>query len=429
MNTVGIVAEYNPLHNGHAWQIQAVREQFSPDCAIVVAMSGCFTQRGEPALLDKWARARAALACGASLVLELPFAYATASAERFAAGGVRLLAATGITRTLVFGSESGDLPLLQRLADILTEEPPEFRRVLQAELDEGQSFAAARQKALAAVLDDPAEAAVLRQANNILAIEYLKAIRRLPAGQRMHPVTIQRRGQGYLDPALTSPLASATAIRQAVSRSPSDLARLLQDLAPSMPAASLAVLLQEIASRRGPVLTEDLAPALIDLLRTRPIDQLEQVPGMQEGLARRLAAAARRPADNRLALSEDPSPGRLASLVAEASSRRLPQTRVQRALLAMLAGLTQADLDLFDASGGPAYLRVLGFDKQGRYLLRLMREKARLPLITKGSDFLEYSGPPALLRQAELDTLATDLWMVAAGDLCGRDFDRSVVIR
>lgn len=498
MKTVGIITEYNPFHNGHAWQIQAVREQFGADCAIIAVMSGCFTQRGEPAVMDKWARTRAALACGVNLVLELPFAYATASAERFAAGGVQVLAATGVTKTLVFGSECGDLDLLMRLADVLETEPADFRRALQTHLDAGLSFAAARQQALAAVLANPDEAAILRHANNILAVEYLKAIRRLPAHQRLQPVTIMRRGQHYLDPELRSPLASATAIRRAVSRHRHNLAGLLHELAPAMPAASLAVLMEEIAAQRAPLLTEDLAPSIISLLRTRPPGQLEQISGMQEGLARRLVAAARRPftgskeSDDLLAghsRADQPAPGdtatvdlpaghaadttvdlmadatmddstdvaatptaheaaygaaagptgsrshktqpsgRLATLVHAASSRRFPQTRVQRALLALLANVSTADLALFDATGGPAYIRVLGFDKQGRYLLRLMRRKASLPIITRGSDFLEHGGSAALQRQAQLDLAATDLWMLHTGGDCGQDFDRPVVIR
>ena len=136
MKTAGIIVEYNPLHNGHAWQLQKVKETLGKDTAIVVVMSGPFTQRGEPAVLDKWTRARMALACGASLVLELPVPYATASAERFAFGGVQVLAATGITKTLVFGSEHGALPDLMDLASLLADETPAFKTALQGYLED-----------------------------------------------------------------------------------------------------------------------------------------------------------------------------------------------------------------------------------------------------------------------------------------------------
>ncbi len=431
MKTAGIIAEYNPLHNGHAWQIEQTKLKFGSDCAVIVAMSGSFTQRGEPAVLDKWTRARMALACGASLVLELPFAWATASAERFASGGVQLLAATGITRTLVFGSEHGELPALQQLAEQLISEPPSFKTELQRCLDEGLSFAAARQQALAVSLANPAAAELIKSSNNILAVEYLKANLRLPARRRFEPVTFQRQGQAYLDDTIDAPLSSATAIRKVIAKARRDPAALLRHLAHTMPSASLAILLESVAAGNGPVLSEDLALPMISLLRTRSAEEMADIPGMGEGLAQRLIAAARRPesSDTINSGAGGASYGHLAAIVEAAMSRRLPRTRVQRALLALLMNLTSEDYERFDQAGGPAYIRVLGFDKNGRYLLKLMREKARLPIITRASDFLEYGDQAILQRQAQLDLAATDLWMLAAGQKTGADFDRPVVIR
>lgn len=423
MKTVGIIVEYNPLHNGHAWQIARVKEVFGKDTAIVVAMSGSFTQRGEPAVVDKWTRTRMALACGASLVLELPLPFATSSAERFAAGGVQLLAATGITRTLVFGSEQGTLPELREIAALLADESPAFKAALQLNLERGLSFAAARQQAVATLLGSDDTAALLKSSNNILAVEYLKALQRLPAAKRLEPVTFQRQGQAYLDPALTSNFASATAIRQVLAVQRQNPAAMLTQLATAMPPAALAILLEAVAAGQGLVLHEDLAVPILALLRTRKPEDLLVYPGMGEGLAQRLHESARRPAEG---------PGydqRLSQLVDEAMSRRLPRTRVQRALLHMLLNLTQADLAEFDAAGGPAYIRVLGFDKNGRYLLKLMRKKASLPIITRGSDFLEYGQDIPLQRQAQFDLAGSDLWSILAGAQAGADFDRPVVIR
>ncbi|MDD2534224.1 MAG: nucleotidyltransferase family protein [Eubacteriales bacterium] len=418
MKTAGIIVEYNPLHNGHQWQIKQVKATFGSDCAVVVVMSGHFTQRGEPALIDKWARAKMALDCGASLVIELPFAYATASAERFAAGGVQLLAATGITKTLVFGSEHGELPALERLAAALTEESSAFKAALAEQLELGQSFAAARQEALARTLEQPADAELLKNSNNILAVEYLKANRRLTSRSRLKPVTFLRQGQAFNDPRLQSALSSATAIRQLIKMAPRDVANQLQGLAHTMPTASLATLLEAVAKAQGPLFSDDLFLPIMANLRTRSVESLENIPGMGEGLAQRLVAIAK----TDVCQTFD-------ALVEQAMSRRLPKTRVQRALTAMLLGLTQVDYQQFDAASGPQYIRVLGFDKSGRYLLKLMREKAQLPIITRGSDFHDYPENDVLQRQAQLDIAASDLWQIAAGGKPGSDFDRAVVIR
>lgn len=423
MKTAGIIVEYNPLHNGHAWQLQKVKETLGKDTAIVVVMSGPFTQRGEPAVLDKWTRARMALACGASLVLELPVPYATASAERFAFGGVQVLAATGITKTLVFGSEHGALPDLMDLASLLATETPAFKTALQGYLETGLSFAAARQLAVAAQLGDNQKAALLKSSNNILGIEYLKAILRLPAKKRLEPITFQRQGQGYLDPSPASHFASATAIRQVIASGRDNPAFLLQHLAHAMPPEALGILLEAVAQHTGLVLHEDLAVPLLALLRTRKPEDLYPYPGMGEGLAQRLHEFARRPE------GQDNGENRLSQLVESAMSRRLPRTRVQRALLNLLLNLTASDLEQFDAAGGPAYIRVLGFDKSGRYLLKLMRQKASLPLITRGSDFHEHLNDLNLQRQAQFDLAGTDLWSILAGSSSGADFDRPVVIR
>jgi predicted nucleotidyltransferase len=429
MKTAAVVAEYNPFHLGHAWQIAAIRHSLGDACAVIAVMSGCFTQRGEPALIDKWNRARSALACGADLVIELPFAYAASSAERFAAGGVGCVQATGLDCHLVFGSECGDLASLEQLADLLCDEPEDYRRLLRQQLDAGMSFPAARQSAVAAWTGQPGLAALLAQSNNILAVEYLKAIRKLPQS-RLTPLTLQRQGQSYragLDDEPDAGFASATAIRQAVgrrlaARSPLpgrgrlDAAGLFQDLLGKMPAESLAILLATCQTGPGPLTWEDLGPAAIGTLLSQPADAIENLPGMGEGLARRLVSCA-----GRLHSSD------FSQLLSGAATRRFPQTRIQRALLGMLAGLRHEDLRLFDEAGGPQYLRVLGFNRKGRYLLKIMRRLADVPIIMKGSDFLEYK-QPALRRMAELDILATDLWMLAAGCGSGRDFDTLVVM-
>ena len=425
MKTISIIAEYNPFHSGHAYQIREAKKRIGTDSAVMVVMSGCFTQRGEPAILDKWTRTKAALACDVDLVLELPFAYATASAERFARGGVQLLHATGLRSHLVFGSESGSLTQLSRLAELLHEEPDAFKCQLKQFLKQGASFAAARQKAAAQVLDDPDLASQLSLSNNILAVEYLKALRKLP-GDRLVPLTIKRAGQAYRDQQWSGDQvhASASAIRQLVSRhlNPAwhpeqqslTLISLLRKLQGHMPDASLSILLEALHQGPGPLFPESFATAVIGFFRAASDQSTEQIPGMAEGLNRRLMAAAARP-------EPDNSVTRLASLYQQASSRRFPVSRVSRAAMAAAAGLKTADLACFDEAGGPQYIRVLGFSKKGRHLLKLMRKLADKPLILNASDFLEHGRNQALVRMSELDLIATDLWYLQAGETCGRD--------
>jgi len=427
MNIISIIAEYNPFHLGHQYQLQEARRLLGQDSAVMAAMSGSYTQRGEPAITDKWSRTRMALAAGVDLVLELPFAYACASAERFADGGVRLLQATGLDSQLVFGSESGDLEWLRQAAEFLVPETPDFKDALHACLAEGLSFPAARQKAMEQVSGDSALAGLLSQPNNILAVEYLKAIHRLPSC-RLRPVTIRRLGQDDRSENLpgTGVLPGASAIRMAVFQATQahpepQLADLADRLLDAMPVPALAELMARIQSGPGPVWPEQLQQLALSRLRSAGPDELDLIAGMGEGLSRRLSAAARRPGP----FLQSP----WQTLLSDADTRRFTRTRIQRALAAMLTGLNQADLDAFDAAGGPAYIRVLGFSRKGRYLLKLMRRLAEKPLITRSSDFRELGGDQVLQRMAQLDLVAADLWDSAAGLPGGRDFDTPVIMR
>ncbi len=426
MEIISIIAEYNPLHNGHAFQIKKARSQLGENSAVIALMSGCFCQRGEPALLDKWSRTRMALASGVDLVLELPFAYACASAERFARGAVLSLVGTGLDSWLCFGSESGDLAQLNQLAGQLAHETAAFKAALRQRLDQGLSFPAARSQALLATGNEPGLVSLLDQPNNILAVEYLKALLHSKA-DKIKPLPIKRQGQAFHTqelPAGSNENPSASAIRLALKRrlaGQMDLAGLLDDLAGLMPSSALAELLAACQAGPGPLLAEDLASFYLVALRGADTVDLAKIAGMGEGLSRRLQAAAARPAAD--------SRDKLAVLLADTATRRFTRTRIQRALVAMIVGLRQADLDLFDAHGGPAYLRVLGFSRRGRYVLKLMRRLASLPIISKASDFLEYSDQPALQRLARLDLAATDIWQLAGQSSIGLDFDTPVIMR
>ena len=213
MGAVGIVAEYNPLHNGHIYHLEQAKKETGADFC-VIAMSGNFVQRGEPACADKFTRAEWALRAGADLIVEIPQCLAVASAERFAEGAVKLLAETGVVTDIAFGVETDNLDGLYRIADILDREPPAFRTNLAYHLKQGKSYPRAQFDALSDLNIPRGDVALLTQPNNILAVEYIKAIRRF--APHIRAVPILRQGNGYNDAELTGPLSSATAIRQAL---------------------------------------------------------------------------------------------------------------------------------------------------------------------------------------------------------------------
>ena len=259
MKTAGIIAEYNPFHKGHEYQIKYTKERLKADY-VIVAMSGDYVQRGTPALISKHARAEMALRCGADLVLEMPVSVSTASAEAFAMGGVSLLDGLGVVDMLCFGSESGEISALKELAEILVEEPEEYKKLLKSFLSEGLTFPAARSQALTEYFKNPRNfngddfdgvltpllnevTQILNTPNNILGIEYCKALLRL--NSRICPVTIRREGMGYHettvpegDLASSSPdlhsstdsFASATAIRSLIQNLEGDHSEAISDI-------------------------------------------------------------------------------------------------------------------------------------------------------------------------------------------------------
>lgn len=268
MKTIGIIAEYNPFHNGHAYQIAELKRKTNADF-VVIAMSGDFVQRGAPAIIDKYCRAEMALLCGADLVIELPVVWAVSSAEDFAMAGVTLFDKMGCIDGICFGAESDQLPLLKSIAGVLAEEPDIYRSALSSHLKKGLAFPAARAAALSDYFKSTGMnfISILDTPNNILAVEYLKALKR--RNSAMTPILIPRAGSGYHDTTINTPTASASAIRAAVSNvTPSDDHTFhfssadygsqsihssrphLSEIASSMPEPAFALFQKEITSGR-----------------------------------------------------------------------------------------------------------------------------------------------------------------------------------
>ena len=352
MRTAGIICEYNPFHRGHAWQIDALRAQLGADTAVVCAMSGNFVQRGDFAILRAHARAEAAVRGGADLVLELPLPWAISSAEGFAAGGVGVLTATGAVDTLVFGSECGDTETLRAVAAVL--ESDAFAALLRQRLAEGTSFAAAREAAARELLGD--RAAVLAQPNDILGVEYCKAIARQNAV--MEPLALARRSVGH-DGGAVEGFASASYIRRLLTSGGNAAGFLTPE--------SADIYARECAADRAPVTMANAERAILSRLRALTEADFAACDSGGEGLYHRFYDAVQHETS-------------IEDILAAAKSKRYAYARLRRLLLAAYLGVT-----LEDTPQRVPYLRVLACNARGREVLRCMKTTAAAPILTKSA--------------------------------------------
>ena len=366
MKIAGIIAEYNPFHNGHAYHICRTRKLSGCDY-VVVCMAGHFTQRGEPAILSKWDRARMALSCGADAVFELPALFALRPADAFAAGGVGVLGGIGAD-LLSFGCEIDSAVTLTRLAELREDEPAEFSESVRRRLDSGMAHARAWGETAGEWLGLPPDA--LNQPNLALAVEYLRAVRR--RFPNMEALPVKRAGAGYHDRHMGE-YASASAIRSALAE------------------GRLTEALSVIPEAARPWAVPDRLHAMDDMLlyrlRSMSIEDLNALPGMGEGLEHRLYKLCRQ------------ASGR-ASLLEALKCKRYTHARLSRLLLHAALGITQAEVDSIPS---PPYARLLGARSDAGPLLRELKARASLPIL---------SGAAALRDDPcfDIECRATDLW-------------------
>ncbi len=417
MKVLGLITEYNPFHNGHLFHLRQSKALSGADYTLCV-MSGNFIQRGEPALINKWARARMALEAGVDAVIELPTVYAMASAEFFAHGAVSILEKTGIVDFICFGSEHGRIEALDSIAKVLVDEPESYKAALRLQLSKGISFPAARELAVKDYFKSHGDPElhmeeVMGSSNNILGIEYLKAIRKLES--RIIPLTIRRVGSAYNSAEFTGGMSSATSIRKHLQGEPLQASRTA--LSGVLPAPSLSILSEELQNGRGPVFPADFENILLAGLRKASPEELQLLPDVSEGLENRIKEAACQS-------------GTFSELVDNIATKRYPRTRVQRILFNSMLGVTSDETDRFNRHGGPQYIRVLGFNKKGRELLSQMNRKASLPVVVKTADF-KNSCNPLLKRMLELESLATDLYVLGCKNpafrKAGQEFTQNVL--
>ncbi len=387
MNVVGIVAEYNPFHNGHLYHLRESKIKASADCAVAV-MSGNFTQRGDPALLDKWTRACLAVKNGVDLVVELPFVFACNNAEYFAYGAISLLDGLGAVTHLSFGSEHNELSDLIHTAGLLAFETPEFKEALHLHLSKGVSFPKARHDALCDcghIID----ADILRTPNNILAVEYLKQL--VVQKSIIRPISITRKGPGYHDLQLSDNMASASAIREGlISERGFDLFRAAVPLETQKALSDLSM---------SDIITfEDFFPLLLYRIRTTSKERLAEIMSSGEGLENRLKQAVKKARTSK-------------DIIKGIKSRRYTETRIKRLLIHTLIGLYRDDFyKIMDS--GIIYARVLAFSDIGAEFLRLIKSRFinGIPVLTNINK--EICGDDPIWSVLAYDVLAADIYNV-----------------
>lgn len=387
-NVLAIIGEYNPFHNGHLYHLAETKKITNASYSIAI-ISGNFVQRGNVSIVDKWSKAKMALLNGIDLVLELPCIYSISSAENFAFGAIKTLNSLKIVDTLSFGCELNDISILKEFANILTEEPEEFKSLLSHELSKGISFPKARENALLMYLNDIRKYAnVLSSPNNILAIEYLKALNLTKS--TIEPLAIKRAGPGYNSKMIVDNFASATSIRELVKK------RNLYAMDKLMPKASYDILIDAIKAGHYVSGIEKFEKEIMFTLRNMTVAQIANLPDVNEGLENLIKTAAN-------------SCNNLNEFMGLVKSKRYAQTRIFRILLYALLGFSKEDME--NSKKIDPYIRVLGFNSKGQKLLsEICRANKKLPVVTSVKDFTTTCRNRKLLMMLEKDIQATNIY-------------------
>lgn len=414
MRVLGIIAEYNPFHNGHLYHLEKSMEITGSTHSMAI-MSGHFLQRGEPAIVNKWARAEMAVAAGVDLVIELPVVYSCRSAEAFALGALSILDRTNVVDCICFGSEWGKLGYLEYIANILHEEPLPFKKMLKHNLEKGLSFPAARARALETYVEANTGSflKIQHRPNNILAVEYLKALRKLNSS--IQPFTIKRIKAEYDSTVIRGSIASATAIRKAILESRD----YLDHISSVVPPTTMDILKRELLHGRGPVYEDLFSTAVISYLRKQSPRDLTKFPEVAEGLEYKFWEAARKSA-------------KLSQLVKEVKSKRYTLTRLKRISVYLLLEIYDALLSDLSDSGFPGYVRVLAFNKRGREILKRMNALTSIPIIIKAARH-PFAQEDLAYQIFQKDTLATDLFVLSFKNskyaISGQDYLTSPILK
>lgn len=385
---LGIIAEYNPFHNGHLYHIAKSKQETDAQYVIAV-ISGNFVQRGNTSIINKWTKARMALLNGVDLVIELPTIYSISSAENFAEGAIKIFNSLGIVDTISFGMETSDIATLNNIANVLYNEPKEYVTILSHELKKGNSFPKARENALLMYLNDIKRYAnVLSGSNNILGIEYLKAMRKTKS--TITPIGIKREKVLYNDKYIVDEFASATAIRKML------MTKELNDISKVMPRSSYLLLGEELKKGHYVIDLSRFEKEIIYTLRKMSVQEIAKLPDVSEGLENSIKNAA----DSCNTLNE---------LINIVKTKRFTQTRIQRIMLYALLNIDKKKMEL--SKKITPYVRVLGFNNKGKELIsEMMNLNPKLNVITSVKKYIDTVANKNLKEMLDIDILATNIY-------------------
>lgn len=386
--TVGIIAEYNPFHNGHLYHLQKAKQEANADYCIAV-ISGNFTQRGDTSIVNKWAKAYMAICGGADLVIELPTIYSVSSAENFANGAIKILDSLKIVDSFAFGAEANDIATLNNIANVLYEEPRGYTSILNHELQKGISYPTARENALMMYLNDIKRYAnILSSPNNILAIEYLKALK--VQKSNLKPIMIKRQKVYYNENHIIDNFASATGIRELLRK------KEYSKLKKVVPKSTYQILGQQ--NQKGELIPglEKYEKEIIYTLRKMPASEIANLPDVSEGLENAIKNAAN-------------NYNNLTDLINSIKSKRYTQTRIQRILIYALLGINKKMMNT--SKKVTPYVRVLGFNQNGRKLLsEITMRNPKINMITSVKKYMNQNKDKQLAEILDLDILATNVY-------------------
>ena len=383
---LGIITEYNPFHNGHVLHLKESKKITDADFTIAI-MSGNFTQRGETSIFDKWAKTEMALRQGIDLVIELPTIYAISSAENFAQGAIKILSTLGIIDYLSFGSEIGEIKALNDVAEILYKEPKEFSDLIKNQLRSGLSYPKAREIAMSLYFgNSPKYTDALQNPNNILGVEYLKALKKYKSP--IKALTIKRNYSDYNSNTVKKGIASATAIRTMISNG--------KNVHSVVPFESYEIIEKLIENGEYVPSIKVFEKEIIYILRKMTITEIASLPDVTEGLENRIKTAAN-------------SSNTLEELISKIKTKRFTQSRIQRILLYALIGITNRDMEMSKKT--LPYIRVLGFNKHGKRIISSIAENnPKAKIVVSVKRFLETNKDPRLQTMMAKDIAATNIY-------------------
>ena len=387
---LGIIAEYNPFHNGHLLHLEKSKKICDAQYSVCV-MSGNFVQRGNTSIVNKWAKAEMALKSGVDLVLELPTLYSISSAENFAEGAIKLLNSLKIVDTVSFGSENSDINVLNRISSVLHEEPKQYLELLNSELKKGLSFPKARENAILLYLNDKKYLNILNQPNNTLAIEYLKALKKYKS--HISPISVKREKVFYNSNCIVDEYASATAIRNMI------INEQFNDIRKVVPTSSYNLLMNEIEKGHFVIDISKFEKEILYAIRRLSADDIKNFPEVTEGLENAIKNASN-------------SCNNLSKVINMIKSKRYTQTRIQRILLYILLNITKKDMYL--SRKNIPYARILGYSPQGKELIsEIYKANPKITLITSVKNFLDSSNNKTYKYMLNKDILATNIYTLA----------------